>query len=114
MKKFILFEVDSENAQKEELQTQKHYKLCPIAIEDLQRAVEQYQQDEQNSRFIRSIQKARDFTARKDTSGGLLLTQFEYLRALTYMDVWDGLTTMYDIAYRRGYNRAKKDSRHAG
>lgn len=90
---------------------QKHYRLCPVAVEDLQQTIDEYQQDEQGSRFIRSIQKARDFTDRKDTSGGLLLTQLKYLSALTYMDVWDGLTTMYDIAYRRGFNRAKATAR---
>ena len=90
---------------------QKHYRLCPVAIEDLQQTIDEYQQDERGSRFIRSIQKAKDFTDRKDTSGGLLLTQLRYLFALTYMDVWDGLTTMYDIAYRRGFNRAKATAR---
>lgn len=88
---------------------QKHYRLCPVAVEDLQQTIDEYQQDERGSRFIRSIQKAKDFTDRKDTSGGLLITQLRYLCALTYMDVWDGLTTMYDIAYRRGFNRAKTE-----
>lgn len=96
--------------EKEE-QPQKHYRLCPVAVEDLQQTIDEYQQDERGSRFIRSIQKAKDFTDRKDTSGGLLLTQFRYLCALTYMDVWDGLTTMYDIAYRRGFNKAKATAR---
>ena len=90
---------------------QKHYRLCPVAVEDLQQTIDEYQQDERGSRFIRSIQKAKDFTDRKDTSGGLLLTQLKYLSALTYMDVWDGLTTMYDIAYRRGFNKAKATAR---
>ena len=95
----------------EKKQPQKHYRLCPVAVEDLQQTIDEYQQDEQGSRFIRSIQKAKDFTDRKDTSGGLLLTQFRYLSALTYMNVWDGLSTMYDIAYRRGFNKAKATAR---
>lgn len=93
----------------EEKQLQKHYGLCPVAVEDLQQTIDEYQQDERGRRFIRSIQKARDFTDRKDTSGGLRLGQLNYLRALTCMNAWDGLTTLYDIAFMRGFNRAKTE-----
>lgn len=86
---------------------QKHYKVYPVAVEDLQQTIDEYQKSEQGSRFVNSIQKAKAFTKKKDASGGLSLEQLDYLVALTYMDEWKGLKAMYDFAYRRGYNKGK-------
>lgn len=68
-------------------------------------------EDERGKRFINSLKTAKDFRRKKDTSGGLLITQLKYLVALTYKDVWEGTTTCYDLGYRRGYNRAKATAR---
>lgn len=94
----------------EEEKPQKHYRLCPVAVEDIEETLAEYAEDERGKRFIASIERAKDFTAKKDT-GGLLLTQLKYISALTYKDAWDGLLTMYDVAYRRGYNKAKATAR---
>lgn len=90
---------------------QKHYGVCPVAVEDIEETLAGYAEDERGKRFIKSLETAKDFRRKKDTSGGLRLTQLKYLAALSYKDVWEGTTTCYDLGYRRGYNRAKATAR---
>jgi len=67
--------------------------------------VEQERETRQTKRVFDSILKAHKFTDKHDTTGGLSLRE---MRVLLNQDRFDALSDTYVLAYRRGYNAAKK------
>lgn len=66
---------------------------------------------DQGTRFYKSIVKAEDFTRTHDKSGGLTIDQLQYIASLSQISIWYTIDAVYNIAYRRGYNRAKTDTK---
>ena len=98
----------TEQEQEQEEKPQKHYALKRVAQEDIQEYLEEYAATTKGRNFIKSLEKAKTFRQKRDC-GGLVVSQFNYLLMLTEKNTFDGLLAMYDLSYRRGYNKAVKD-----
>ena len=92
----------------QEEEPKKHYIVSPVATEDIEETIQDFEESEKGRRFVKVLENAKDFTSKKDKHG-MLITEFKYLLALTYKEAYSGLLTMYDYAYRKGYNRAIKN-----
>ena len=93
---------------KQEEQPQKHYAVKRIAQKDIEDYITDFEASDRGKRFIKGLKNARTFRYGKD-NGGLPCSEFEYLCMLTEKDIFNGLTGMFSLGYRRGYNKAKKD-----
>ena len=62
-------------------------------------------------RMEKLIHNSREFTRKKDYSTGLGVHEYFYFAEnMSGKDgLWNALDAAYDIGYRRGYNKAKKD-----
>lgn len=92
----------------QEEEPKKHYIVSPVATEDIDELITEVENSKKGQRFIKSLNNAKAFRAKKDINS-MLMTQFMYILALTYKEAYSGLLTMYDYAYRKGYNRAIKN-----
>ncbi len=101
--------VPEEKEPKEE-KPQKHYKVSRIATEDIQEYFKDCETDKDKQRIKKGIENARIFTHRKD-GGGLRMSEIDYFYMLIHKDIWEGLTAMYDYAFRRGYNKGTKSKK---
>lgn len=98
---------------KDPLQT--HSAAHPAAEEGTEDALANHEErDDGRRRFLHSIETARNFTQKKDTSGGLSWSQLNYIANLPRKDIYNGMIAIYDIAYRRGYNKAKSAKKKGG
>ena len=96
----------------DEQKTGKHYAINHIAEEDLDECIEEYTHTARGRRFLDRCEKARAF--RKKKEGGTLRTsEFKYIYALANKNLWEGLTIIYDIAFRMGYNKAIAERKQA-
>lgn len=94
----------------EEPKPQKHYRVSKIATEDIQEYFKDCETDKDKQRIKKGIENARKFRHGKD-GGGLRMSEIDYFYMLIYKNIWEGLTAMYDYAFRRGYNKGTKSKK---
>ncbi len=77
--------------------------------------IEQFEAERESDfgkRFSDSIEKAGVFMKKHDKSGGLSLKQIRFFALMIKAgDICDVIAKVYDFAYRRGYQAAKKAER---
>lgn len=70
------------------------------------------------NRIRRDAELSEAFRKKHDGSGGMTVSEFQFIRFLFLRDMWTAITALYDIAWRRGYrsgqNAAKKRYKAAG
>lgn len=95
----------------EQPQAQQHYKFIPLSIEDMENTINTFEASDKGIRFLHSMDLAKTLTKKKDKTGGLSLSELNYMRASAYSDVWKAMFNIYNIAFRRGYNAGKEDGK---
>lgn len=72
-----------------------------------------FEDSEKGQKFIKKIEKAQRFTIKK-TEGGLNIDELTYFIDLVRTgDEWRALTGMFDLGYKRGYDKHKAEERKA-
>lgn len=79
-----------------------------VTHERIESVLDEYRATDRGRRLIASVERAAVFRYKKE-KGGLNCFDANYLMALTYKDIWNGLVNTYNVAYRRGYNKAKNE-----
>ena len=74
--------------------------------------IKEYMQTARGQRFLNTCEKAKAFREKKEHIS-LRLSEIEYIHALASKNLWNGLTTLYDIAFKKGYNVARSETRKA-
>lgn len=97
-------EVFPEETEEEE----NDYITYPIRKQRLEEIKAEASRSPEGRRFINGLKASYEFCKKHDTTGGLTLEQFRYLAALSYIDIWEGLSNMYNYAFRRGFKLGKK------
>ena len=89
---------------------QEHYWLPPITQEQADRELTDYEQTAAGSRMSKAVKNAVAFTSQKDKKG-LLVGQVVYFALVAYKaGIYDAITQLYMYAFRKGYNRAKREA----
>ena len=90
--------------------TQEHYWLPPITEEQAERQLTDYEQTAAGSRMTKAVENAAAFTSKKDKKG-LLINQIAYFALVAYKaGIYEAMSKMYMYAFRKGYNRAKREA----
>lgn len=74
--------------------------------------IKEYTQTARGQRFLSTCEKAKAFREKKEHIS-LRLSEIEYIHALASKNLWNGLTTLYDVAFKKGYNTARSETKKA-
>jgi len=89
----------------------RHYLLVNVSVEEAQSSIEELSELPRVRRMIQSMETADSFREKYDQ--GLFLSEAKYQVSRFYSgeaSIYDTLFEVYDLAFQRGYNKAKRSS----
>lgn len=105
-------EPPKEEHKEEKHKEEKHYKVAPVSIEEAKATIEGLEQGKNGKKFVQEIDNSWSFMRGRGL--GLSAIAGKYLACVSYSDsVYASIMYTYDLAFRRGYNRRKREEKAA-
>jgi len=86
-----------------------HYRISPVSEEALDKTITEYEATTAGASLARKLEQAR--ILRKKTGHSVSAAEFCYMIARAYKDAYNTIYDYYDLAFKRGYDAAKREQR---
>lgn len=91
------------------MQEKNFYQVAPITVEEAERQLKEFVKTDSGSRIEKCVKQSAVFTQKHDKKP-IMVSTMKYFGLIAYhLGIYDSLIMMYFYAYRKGYERAKRE-----